>query len=677
MPYEITATRKRPQGFEELAGQDFVSATLEASLASGRIAHAYLFSGPRGCGKTSTARILAKALNCEQGPSARPCGTCANCRAIAAGSSLDVIEIDGASNTSVEGVRQIKDEVLFPPNSARYKVYIIDEVHMLSMSAFNALLKTIEEPPPYVVFIFATTELHKVPATIKSRCQQFAFRLIPLDTIKERLASAAADLGVAAEDAALLWIAKESGGSLRDAYTLFDQVVAFSEGSITVAGIRDKLGLVGLEAMNGLFEALVDETEGSAGRALEALDALLSAGVSPEQFVIDAIDYLRALLLIGRGLGKESLIGAPSSAYSERVLAALDGERVERGLGLFLELHRNLRSSPNPRFELELAVTRLSRLRDYVSPASLARAVAALRAGQGPALGAASSSALPRFESPPHRPASAPPHQPVPAPGTEEKKKPELRGGLPPSLSNAFSSLAGAIGGEAAGLGASGAAVVAAPPSRAPASEARTGAGPADGDRGPALRNPEIAAVLSAPPSGVESADSARPEEARPVPTSSEAEEAGGEAKPSPEPLFREGSEGSAGDLGTAELGPGGLPAFRRNLIAKIGRSSPLLGSGLAASTDWSLEGERLLISFRTAMEEGVVKAELGLLAAAVREAAGRELRVELRIRGEAEVRRRQGAAHGAEGDPVSIVERMFRGQRIEPRQRGGQDELR
>ena len=177
MAYEVTATRRRPKQFADLVGQEFVAETLKNSITSHQIAHAYLFSGPRGCGKTSTARILAKALNCENGPTPAPCGTCAHCTEITKGASLDVIEIDGASNTSVNDVRQIKDEVMFPPNSSRYKIYIIDEVHMLSTSAFNALLKTIEEPPPYVVFIFATTELQKVPATIKSRCQQFNFRL--------------------------------------------------------------------------------------------------------------------------------------------------------------------------------------------------------------------------------------------------------------------------------------------------------------------------------------------------------------------------------------------------------------------------------------------------------------------------------------------------------------------
>ena len=175
MAYEVTATRRRPQKFDDLVGQEFVANTLKNTIKSGRIAHAYLFSGPRGCGKTSSARIMAKALNCEKGPTTEPCGECTACREIAKSSSLDVREIDGASNTSVNDVREIKDEVIFPPQSSRYKIYIIDEVHMLSTSAFNALLKTIEEPPEYVIFIFATTELQKVPATIISRCQQFNF----------------------------------------------------------------------------------------------------------------------------------------------------------------------------------------------------------------------------------------------------------------------------------------------------------------------------------------------------------------------------------------------------------------------------------------------------------------------------------------------------------------------
>jgi len=256
MAYEVTATRKRPQTFDELVGQDFIVSTLKNSIAQARVAHAYLFSGPRGVGKTSAARILAKALNCEQGPTEQPCGRCTSCLEIAQGNSLDVIEIDGASNTSVNDVREIKDEVLFAPNSSRYKVYIIDEVHMLSNSAFNALLKTIEEPPAYVVFIFATTEVHKVPATIRSRCQQFNFRLIAPSQIKEMLQQVVDELSLEAEESALFWIAKEATGSLRDAYTLLDQVISFSRDGITLERIRAKLGLVGLDQIRSLIEII-------------------------------------------------------------------------------------------------------------------------------------------------------------------------------------------------------------------------------------------------------------------------------------------------------------------------------------------------------------------------------------------------------------------------------------
>ncbi|MDR0670241.1 MAG: DNA polymerase III subunit gamma/tau [Treponema sp.] len=378
--FEVTATRRRPRTLDELAGQEFVVSTLKNSLKERTIAHAYLFSGPRGCGKTSAARILARSLNCEQGPGPVPCGVCANCREIAAGSSLNVIEIDGASNTSVNDVRQIRDEVLFPPQNGNYKVYIIDEVHMLSTNAFNALLKTIEEPPPYIVFIFATTELHKVPATIKSRCQQFAFRLIPIETIKAILADVCAEIKVEAEDEALFWIARESTGSLRDAFTLFDQVVSFSGGHIRAELIREKLGLVGLERLNELAEACV---EGDLMRGFDLFDRILSAGVAIEQFVIDLAAYYRSLLLLKNSVTRESLLGYPAERFSAKVLGALDSGRLERALELLLACYRDIRYSVSPRFELEILVSKLSWLKDWVSPAELTAAVEEARKALG------------------------------------------------------------------------------------------------------------------------------------------------------------------------------------------------------------------------------------------------------------------------------------------------------
>ena len=372
MAYEVTATRRRPQTFDALIGQEFVAATLKNSIETGKIAHAYLFTGPRGCGKTSTARILAKALNCQSGPTATPCGTCSTCQEITKGSSLDVIEIDGASNTSVNDIRQIKDEVMFPPNSCRYKIYIIDEVHMLTTSAFNALLKTIEEPPPYVIFIFATTELQKVPATIKSRCQQFNFRLVPIEKVKEQLELACNDIGITAEDEALYWIARESTGSMRDAYTLFDQVAAFSEGHITYEKIRDKLGLVGTERLNEIFDDCVDKNHPG---VTEKLDTFLQSGISIEQLITNSADYLRSVLLIKSGITKESLLGQAAERYSKKVLAGWNSIQIERALSLFLNLFRDIRYSLSPRYEIELVFSKLCWLSEYVSPAEVKKAI--------------------------------------------------------------------------------------------------------------------------------------------------------------------------------------------------------------------------------------------------------------------------------------------------------------
>ena len=376
MAYEVTATRKRPQRFEDLVGQEFVVSTLRNAIEQGRIAHAYLFSGPRGVGKTTSARLLAKALNCVNGPTPEPCDQCDNCRGIAKGSSLDVIEIDGASNTGVNDVRVIKEEVMFPPTSSRYKIYIIDEVHMLSQSAFNALLKTIEEPPEYVVFIFATTETQKVPATIRSRCQQFNFQLIPLETIKGLLAQAASEMGIEAEDEALFWIAREATGSMRDAYTLFDQVVAFSNGKITIEGIREKLGLVGVDRINSIME---DVLAGNRSGSLDKIHDLLAKGVSIEQIIKDFTEYFRSLLLIRKGVKSGNVLGEQVSSFPQSIRDAFNEEQLETALDMFLNLYRDIRYSLNPRFELELAISKLSRLRYVASTASVIEQLARLK----------------------------------------------------------------------------------------------------------------------------------------------------------------------------------------------------------------------------------------------------------------------------------------------------------
>lgn len=369
MAYVALYRQWRPQDFDALVGQKAVKTTLKNALASGKIAHAYLFSGPRGTGKTSMARILAKALNCEQGPTAEPCGQCGNCQRIVQGTSLDVIEIDAASNTSVDNIRDLREQVAFTPAESRYKVYIIDEVHMLSTGAFNALLKTLEEPPAHAVFILATTDPQKVPATIQSRCQRFEFRRVTVDEIAEHLAMVAAGSGIEADADALRLIAIQAEGGMRDALSLLDQCGVMAK-RVTVATVREVLGIVGREALH--------ELTGAIGRrqlpqALATLNLLLEQGKDVKQVLTELIEYLRALVLyLAVPDYEEIYLTDTKEALAE--LAPLFGR--DRLLATEERLHsaiQELRGSMRPRITAELCLLDLCRVEGSTLAALSAR----------------------------------------------------------------------------------------------------------------------------------------------------------------------------------------------------------------------------------------------------------------------------------------------------------------
>ncbi len=489
MAYEVTATRKRPRSFEQIVGQEFVVATLCGAIERQQIAHAFLFSGPRGVGKTSAARVLARALNCAAGPTATPCDDCNECKEISAGSSLDVIEIDGASNTGVDDVRAIKDEVLFPPVAARYKVYIIDEVHMLSTSAFNALLKTVEEPPPYVVFIFATTEIHKVPATIRSRCQQFTFRLFSTDEICDRLAEVAAELDLETDAEALIWIAKEADGSLRDAYTTFDQIASFTGGRrITMDAIRDTIGALSMDELNRVGNLIGSD---DATAMLTLADDILERGVSVERFVIALADYLRSLLLLRHGVTRPGILGYPEASFSAEARARLPVSQLELAGELLLEVHRNLKQSVSPRFELELLLSRLARVTGMVTPDELLAEVHAIKgqfAGAAPAKLPGSAPGGPAWAGP--RAAAGGPGSGYPGDPPQGRPRQAPASGAAGTARAPAAGAAGAAGtARAPAAGAAGAAGTARAPAPGAGGTARAAAPPARG--GPRAADPD------------------------------------------------------------------------------------------------------------------------------------------------------------------------------------------
>lgn len=305
------ARKHRPQDFDEVIGQEPITTTLKNAISLNRVHHAYLFTGPRGIGKTSTARILSKALNCEQGPAPKPCNKCVSCQEIAGGSSMDVIEIDGASNRGIDEIRNLRDAVKYSPSKGRYKIYIIDEVHMLTTEAFNALLKTLEEPPSHVKFIFATTEPHKLPATILSRCQRFDFRRIPIRDIVAKLKELTKEEKLDIEEDVFLYVAKASEGSMRDAESILDQLSSFSKGKIKLEDVAESLGMINQETLLRAAGFIINkDTKG----ALYLVGEILNSGKDAKQFLMELIEYFRNAMIIKAGISSEEFIDLPKEA---------------------------------------------------------------------------------------------------------------------------------------------------------------------------------------------------------------------------------------------------------------------------------------------------------------------------------------------------------------------------
>jgi len=361
LEYLVLARKFRPQKFDDVAGQEPVVRTLVNAIGQGRIGHAFLFSGPRGVGKTSVARILAKSLNCEQGPTADPCNTCANCREITQGTSMDVREIDGASNRGIDEIRELRENVKFAPAVSKYKIYIIDEVHMLTREAFNALLKTLEEPPGHVIFIFATTENHKVPATILSRCQCYDFRRISLSQIAANLGKVASQESITVSPTALSWIAEAGDGSMRDAQSIFDQVISYAGLNIADDDVEDLLGLADRKYLFRISEAVLAR---NAGACLMILDEAYLAGMDMKHFYSMLLKHFRNLLLVKIAAdGSSSFdIAAEQVEKLKDQTKNISRETLQRYLDILLGDADSLRRSQEVRMKIETILVRMSYL---------------------------------------------------------------------------------------------------------------------------------------------------------------------------------------------------------------------------------------------------------------------------------------------------------------------------
>jgi DNA polymerase-3 subunit gamma/tau len=440
LSYKVLALKYRPTSFDEVVGQTNVTRTLRNALERGKIGHAFLLSGARGVGKTTTARILAKALNCSraEGPTANPCSTrtdedrasaCASCREIADGQSLDVQEIDGASNTGIDSIRELREATRYSPARDRFKVWIIDEVHQISGAAFNALLKTLEEPPPRVKFIFATTEYHKIPETILSRCQQYDFRMIPARELQLHLRSVADQEKIQVSDAALALIARAAEGSVRDGLSLFDQVLAFTGDEIPDAEVAGLLGLVDRELLHRASKAIV---ECDSLAALDLVESLADYGADYRNFVRELLLHLREILLVKLAPAESPLLHSVLPEELERLralAAALSEEDLLRALDLLSRAESELRNASDPRVALDLNLLKVVQMRRLLPFAEVVARVERLLGGAPPAAAPPRTAALlppplsaarptevaPRAPRPPSPRASAPSHSEEPS----------------------------------------------------------------------------------------------------------------------------------------------------------------------------------------------------------------------------------------------------------------------